>query len=911
MHLAHHPIFIALSALTAWLGAWTALDLFRRMQAHTGFYRRAWVAAAGIAMGLSIWSMHFIAMLGFDPGTEVRYEVRLTVLSLLLAIAATTFAFVFARPTRLRQLASGLVMATGICGMHYMGMAAVVTRATLTNEPVFVVLAFLVAVVASAGALMVAMRETTLAQRLLAAVVLGFAIVGMHYTAMLGVHITADPSSIIQSRGIEPFVLAVAVAAGTLFILMLALIAALSDQRFEAIAVHEALRSEKQVRSILENLPMGIFVAASPSGEIQFANAEAARLLGHPLGGAALWAHEGTHGAIHETGRRLTPEEHLLHKAIRENRRAGPVIQRYRRGDGELIQLEVTAAPIPDRENCGSFSVAAFQDVTAKILAEEQARQAATLRESEERFRLIAEQAPVMLWMSDVSGHCVYVNKALREFSDSETINNTDAWIASADEEGQSDILRRIEHAQHAHEGFSLEATVRRADGERRLVHILACPRFGEDRHFLGLIGVNTDITQARQAERNLQHINDLLEQRVKAALVEKGEAEAALMHAQRLESLGRLTGGVAHDFNNLLTVIIGALDIILRDSDNAARRARLGEAALKAARRGEQLTAQLLAFARRQPLQPQTCDLNQLIRECEPLLRRATGEDLSLTLRLSEEKTIALIDPTQFAASLLNLVVNAVDASTPGGAIEIDTRIVPAPKEKERNAKHERVIRVSVSDRGQGMSQELVDHIFEPFFTTKAPGKGTGLGLSQVYGFVKQSGGEVQVESTLGRGTCMSVMLPLQASESQIAQQRAVATQSFTRALHVLLAEDDSSVAAITQAMLVDLGHEVTCAANAEQALQALQSDSDVDVLLTDVLMPGGMNGVELAQEAVKIRNGLSVLLCSGYAGEALDQSIARGEWPFLKKPFQRNELAEALGWLASQSTMQRSRRG
>ncbi len=421
---------------------------------------------------------------------------------------------------------------------------------------------------------------------------------------------------------------------------------------------------------------------------------------------------------------------------------------------------------------------------------------------------------------------------------------------------------------------------------------------------------MNTDITQARQAERNLQHINDLLEQRVKAALVEKGEAEAALMHAQRLESLGRLTGGVAHDFNNLLTVIIGALDIILRDSDNAARRARLGEAALKAARRGEQLTAQLLAFARRQPLQPQTCDLNQLIRECEPLLRRATGEDLSLTLRLSEEKTIALIDPTQFAASLLNLVVNAVDASTPGGAIEIDTRIVPAPKEKERNAKHERVIRVSVSDRGQGMSQELVDHIFEPFFTTKAPGKGTGLGLSQVYGFVKQSGGEVQVESTLGRGTCMSVMLPLQASESQIAQQRAVATQSFTRALHVLLAEDDSSVAAITQAMLVDLGHEVTCAANAEQALQALQSDSDVDVLLTDVLMPGGMNGVELAQEAVKIRNGLSVLLCSGYAGEALDQSIARGEWPFLKKPFQRHELADALECLASQPAVQRSRR-
>jgi len=774
MHLAHHPIFIALSVLTAWLGAWTALDLFRRGQAHVGAWRRAWVVAAGLAMGLSIWSMHFIAMLGFDPGTEVRYDVRLTVLSLLLAIVTTTVAFLAAQPNRLRQLGSGILMGAGICGMHYAGMAALITGARLSYEPAFVVLAFLVAVSASAGALMVAMRQTTLAQRLFATVVLGFAIVGMHYTAMLGVRIAAATNADVQAIGIEPFMLAIGIAAGTLLILLLALIAALSDRRFEAVAVREALRSEMQLRSILDHLPIGVFVAASPSGQIRFANAEAARVLGHALGGEALWAHDGQHGAIDADGFRLAPEEHALYQAMREQRRMGPRIQDYRRADGGLIKLEVTAAPIEDRG--GALSVAAFHDVTAKLVAEEQARQTARLRESEERFRMV----------------------------------------------------------------------------------------------------------------------NELLEQRVASALAEKAQAEAALMHAQRLESLGRLTGGVAHDFNNLLTVVIGALDIILREPDNAARRARLGEAAMAAARRAERLTAQLLAFARRQPLQPETCDLNALIRDCESLLRRAGGERVSLTLRLCGGEPVALIDRTQFEACLLNLVVNAVDASPPGSEITIETDIVAAPtQDRDRAGKF---VRVRVLDRGEGMTAEVMNHMFEPFFTTKPPGKGTGLGLSQVYGFVTQSGGEVQVQSAQGAGTCMTIVLPLEAAPSEAVQPRGAAPVALTQPLKILLTEDDASVAGITQAMLAQLGHTVICAANAEQALQVLGSDEPFDLLLTDVIMPGDMDGVSLAREAVKIRPGLGVLLCSGYAGEPVDESITRGTWPLLPKPYRQKDLAAAL---------------
>jgi NO-binding membrane sensor protein with MHYT domain/nitrogen-specific signal transduction histidine kinase/ActR/RegA family two-component response regulator len=617
MHIAHHPIFIALSSLTAWLGAWTALDIFRRVRAHVGRLRLAWLAATAVAMGLSIWSMHFIAMLGFNPGAEVRYDVSRTVLSLLLAIATTAFAFFFARGggTR-RTVMGGVVMGAGICTMHYAGMSAVITSVTLTYAPAYVVLAFLVAVSASTSALFVARTETTALQRVLAAAVLAFAIVGMHYTAMYGVHVL--PGSVLrnESGGVDSLVLAVAVAAGTLFILLLALIAAVSEQARESVAV----------------------------------------------------------------------------------------------------------------------------------------------------------------------------------------------------------------------------------------------------------------------------------------AVAEKIEAEAALMRAQRLDALGRLTGGVAHDFNNLLTVVIGALDVILRHPENAPRRQRLGEAALIAARRGQRLTAQLLAFARQQPLQPETRELNELIRQAEPLLRRAMSENVALKVHLCANKAVVQIDPAQFEASLLNLIVNAVDASLSGGEIVVETRLCTLADGEVAGLAPGPYFGMSVADRGQGMSPDVIKRIFEPFFTTKPPGKGTGLGLSQVYGFVKQSGGEVEVDSAEGVGTRFRIYLPISAAQPE--QDIVAPTQRVgaARPLSILLVEDDPSVAAVTEMMLVDFGHKVQRAANADEALRILWSEAEFDVLFSDVVMPGGMNGVELAKQAVAQRPLLKVLLTSGYAGESLDEWLSQGAWPFLRKPFLSTELAEAL---------------
>jgi PAS domain S-box-containing protein len=763
MHIAHHPLFIALSSLTAWLGAWTALDVFRRVRAHVGVWQLAWLAATAAAMGLSIWSMHFIAMLGFNPGAEVRYDAGRTVVSLLLAIATTAFAFFFARGGGVRrEMAGGVVMGAGICTMHYVGMSAVITAVVLANDPLYVVLAFVVAVTASTGALFVARSETTPVQRVLAAAVLAFAIVGMHYTAMYGVRVVSETAPSMASGGLDTMVLAVAVSAGTLFILLLALIAASSDRRFEAIAVREASRSERQLRAILDNLPLGVFVAESPSGEVRFANREAARLLGEELAGHALWAREGEHGSVDGEGRRLPRTEHVLYRAMREQRRIGPELRAYRRPDGSVLQIEVTAAPIPHLAgSSASVAVTAFQDVTAKLQAEEQARH------------------------------------------------------------------------------------------------------------------------------------------RVAAALNEKAQAEAALAHAQRLDALGRLTGGVAHDFNNLLTVIIGALDVILRHPDDAARRRRLGEAALAAGRRGQRLTAQLLAFARRQPLQTEMRELNALIRECEPLLRRAVGHDLTLTLRLCESKGVARIDPAQFEATVLNLIVNAVDASPANSEIIVETEVRTVPDGEIARLAAGEYFRLSVIDRGQGMSPDVIERIFEPFFTTKAPGKGTGLGLSQVYGFVRQSGGEILVDSAVGRGTSFHIYVPVGAGRADAATDLVAADGDSREQLAVLLVEDDPAVAAVTEMMLTDLGHTVHRAGNADEALRIVRSDAALDVLFSDVVMPGAMNGVELAKQAASFRPGLRIMLTSGYAGDPLDESLTQGAWPFLRKPFLSTELATALAKL------------
>jgi signal transduction histidine kinase/ActR/RegA family two-component response regulator len=401
---------------------------------------------------------------------------------------------------------------------------------------------------------------------------------------------------------------------------------------------------------------------------------------------------------------------------------------------------------------------------------------------------------------------------------------------------------------------------------------------------------VQVDLTRA---QADLKRINDLLAERVDAALSERDQAEAALRRAQKMEAVGQLTGGVAHDFNNLLTVIIGALDLIQRHPDDAARRVRMMEAAQGAARRGERLTQQLLAFSRRRPLKPELVRVDDILAESQPLLRRAVGEAVTLTVAPGAPGAVSRIDPSQFEAAVMNLVVNARDATPPGGGIYVETCLCALKAGEAEEAPCGEYLCVSVHDTGAGMDAETIARVFEPFFTTKEPGRGTGLGLSQVYGFARQSGGAAVVESAPGKGATVRVYLPLDQAGAEAVQSPPAPTAArHGPRRRVLLVEDDVSVGEMVAAMLTDLGHEVLRAEAAARALSILMRQERIDLMLTDLIMPGGMNGVELARQAVALRPGLPVILTSGYTGETLG-AAADAPWPLLTKPYPAETLA------------------
>lgn len=521
----------------------------------------------------------------------------------------------------------------------------------------------------------------------------------------------------------------------------------------------------------------------------------------------------------------------------------------------------------------------------------------ANLIATEARFRNLADSAPVLMWISNLEGTREFVNRAYLEFLglEGDAALGFD-WRGLIHPDDMARITADEQRSLATGGDFIWEARYRRSNGDYPWIRSVSQRRYLPNGELAGYVGVGYDITDAKRAEADLKRINDLLAERVQAALEERDQAEAALRRAQKMEAVGQLTGGVAHDFNNLLTVIIGALDLIQRRPDDEARRERMIEAAQGAARRGERLTQQLLAFSRRQALKPELVRVDDVLAESEPLLRRAVGEAVTLTIVPCAPDAVSNIDPSQFEAAVMNLVVNARDATPPGGSIRLETQRCVVQAGEAEDAPPGDYLCVVVHDTGTGMDADTASRVFEPFFTTKEPGRGTGLGLSQVYGFARQSGGAAVVESTPGKGSTVRIFLPL--AESTVARgvvplEAAAATHGPAR--RVLLVEDDASVGEMVEAMLTDLGHEVLRADAAAPALQLLKRRERIDLMLTDLIMPGGMNGVELAHAAVALRPGLPVILTSGYTGETLG-AAAEAPWPLLAKPYPAEALAAVI---------------
>ena len=432
---------------------------------------------------------------------------------------------------------------------------------------------------------------------------------------------------------------------------------------------------------------------------------------------------------------------------------------------------------------------------------------------------------------------------------------------------------------------LSFERRIRRANGGSvRWINVTGRIDYDEAEKAARLVGTVLDVTDRRAMEDQLRQ-------------------------SQKMEAVGKLTGGVAHDFNNLLTVITGALEMITRRPEDGNRVAQLSQYALTAAHRGGRLVQQLMAFSRHQVLRPETVNPNKLLLNFDPLVRQAIGASIKLTLDLDPTLDPVRIDPVQFEAVILNLAVNARDAVVGrGGGIAIETRnvIFDAADVAENPGSHPGCYSlISVSDTGHGMDQATVARVFEPFFTTKEVGEGSGLGLSQAYGFVKSAGGYIKIASEVDVGTTVRLYLPkstdvARAEQTSVPMPLRRATQGET----VLIVEDDLGVLSIATQNLKELGYRVLSSVNARDALLQLEADERIDILFSDVVMPGGMNGAQLAVEARRIRPDLKVLLTSGYTADALtNQHGLPPNVPVLGKPYGRDELATKLRLVLSAS--------
>jgi PAS domain S-box-containing protein len=378
--------------------------------------------------------------------------------------------------------------------------------------------------------------------------------------------------------------------------------------------------------------------------------------------------------------------------------------------------------------------------------------------------------------------------------------------------------------------------------------------------------------------------------------ITERRSLEHQLHEVQKMEAIGQLTGGIAHDFNNLLTVVVGSVE---RIRNRAARDEEIGDltaAALRAAERGSRLTAQLLAFARKQTLRPETVNIELLIRSFETMLKRALGETIELAISTERELWPCRVDPVQFETALLNLVLNARDAMPEGGELRIDMRKVQARADAGVQLGAESYVKISVADTGSGMAAETIERAFEPFYTTKEVGKGTGLGLSMVYGFVKQSGGHIGIESAPGAGTTVSLYLPRAEGKTTDQLNARQHRRLLGGAETILVAEDDADVREVISGMLSDLGYRVIETASGPEAIELMRSCRDVELLVTDMVMPGGMNGLELAREARRLRPHCAVLVLSGYAERVLSAQQARDEFPTLSKPLHYSSFAQTI---------------
>lgn len=499
--------------------------------------------------------------------------------------------------------------------------------------------------------------------------------------------------------------------------------------------------------------------------------------------------------------------------------------------------------------------------------------------DSERRLRDIADSASDFFFETDAQGRLTYVSERFAEFVGSET-EMLLGRVAFQDEilnASEPDWPQLLNHIRRRESYRNMRAPVTTMSGEHKVLMASGKPIYAENGEFVGYRGACSDIT-------------------------EQIEAADALFQAQKMESVGQLTGGLAHDFNNLLAVMIGNMELADETMAESPQNSRgLLRKALNAAERGALLIQRLLAFSRRQALSPKVVDVNILIAGLSEILEHSLGDAVHVRRDLEVDPWLVRVDPSQLESVILNMALNARDAMPSGGLLTITTRNdrfaaeTMAGKDPLPAGEY---VTIQVSDTGTGMAPEVLERVFEPFFTTKDTGRGSGLGLSMAYGFVRQSGGAIKAESEPGQGSRLTFYLPIHRDRVEAASNlRPQGAEPSGRGERIMLVEDDAAVRDLLVRRLRSMGYDVVPVDNAVKALNVLPDEPDVDLLLTDVVLPGGLYGDKLAVQARELRPGLKVLFMSGYPKNAMDHLGQIGvDAPVLRKPFRNQELATQL---------------
>ena len=541
------------------------------------------------------------------------------------------------------------------------------------------------------------------------------------------------------------------------------------------------------------------------------------------------------------------------------------------RKDGTRFWASVVIDPIRK----GNGDLIGFAKITRDIT--ERAIAADVLRKSEQQFRLLVQGVTdYAIYMLDVAGFVTTWNSGAQNIKgySAEEIIGTHFSRFHTPEDRNAGIPQRAlaiatQNGRYEQEGWRV-----RKDGTRFFAHVIIDAIRNELGQLVGFAKITRDITAKRDAAEALQ------------------KASEALVQSQKMEALGQLTGGIAHDFNNLLGVISSGIDMLQLQARGESKTL---DSMRRAVDRGAELTQHLLSFARQQPLQAKRSDLNTLINGFESVLRRAGNSSIAFTLALEKGLYPAMIDATLFQTTLLNLVVNSRDALPKGGKITIATKNVQLRDGEIGALPAGRYAQISVTDTGTGMPPEVLARVFEPFFTTKEIGKGSGLGLSQVYGFITQSGGDITVVSQPDQGTQIAMYLP--AAEGDVVES----TASAEKVEKVLIVEDDADLLEVAAELFRIIGYTVHTAGSAVDALKVLENNNDISVLFSDVMMPNGMNGIELARMTRERWPHVKTILASGYAIPALQAANKDADtFLFINKPYQLSDLAKKLRQLA-----------